>query len=88
MEDKFKDWVLKQLESELPSADVERAMDYADDLLHGLKTFRTYPQGVVVYGSARVKPNDKYAVKARELGGFQLKRRRLHYNMSDHLYLC
>ena len=69
MEDKFKDWVLKQLESELPAADVERAMDYADDLLHGLKTFRTYPQGVVVYGSARVKPNEKYAIKARELGG-------------------
>ncbi len=69
MEEKFKKWVEDQLENELPGADVERAMDYADDLLHGLKTMRTYPQGVVVYGSARVKPNEKYALAARELGG-------------------
>ena len=69
MEDKFKKWVEAKLESELPAADAERAMDYADDLLHGLKTIRTYPQGVVIYGSARLKPNDKYAVAARELGG-------------------
>ena len=69
MEEKFNQWVEDQLENELPGADVERAMDYADDLLHGLKTMRTYPQGVVIYGSARVKPNDKYALAARELGG-------------------
>lgn len=69
MEEKAKKWIEKKLESELPEADVERAMSYADDLLHGLKIMRTFPQGVVVYGSARVKPNEKYALAARELGG-------------------
>lgn len=60
----------KELEflQELDEHDRDRAMQYARDLLQGLKTVRTYPQGVTVFGSARMKENDKYYQKARELG--------------------
>lgn len=53
---------------ELDEHDRDRAMQYAHDLLQGLKTVRTYPQGVTVFGSARLKESDKYYKKARELG--------------------
>lgn len=56
--------VLQQLET----ADVERAKAYAKDLENGLKIVRTYPQGVTIFGSARISPNSKYCRKARELG--------------------
>lgn len=52
----------------LEEADFERARAYATDLLRGLKIVRTFPQGVTVFGSARLKENDKYYKKARELG--------------------
>lgn len=56
--------VLKQLEA----ADVERAKAYANDLERGLKEIRTYPQGVTIFGSARLAQDNKYCKKARELG--------------------
>ena len=56
--------ILKQLEA----ADVERAKAYANDLIRGLKTVRSFPQGVTVYGSARLPQGHKYCKKARELG--------------------
>lgn len=56
--------VLKQLES----ADVERAKAYARDLEQGLKIVRTYPQGVTIFGSARLGQDNKYCLKARQLG--------------------
>lgn len=56
--------ILKQLEA----ADVERAKAYANDLERGLKIVRTYPQGVTIFGSARLAPDSKYCKKARELG--------------------
>lgn len=56
--------VLKQLEV----ADVERAKAYARDLEQGLKIVRTYPQGVTIFGSARLAQDNKYCKKARELG--------------------
>ncbi len=56
--------LLKQLEA----ADVERAKAYANDLIRGLKTVRSFPQGVTVYGSARLPQDNKYCKKARELG--------------------
>lgn len=56
--------ILKQLEA----ADVERAKAYANDLERGLKIVRTYPQGVTIFGSARLAPDNKYCKKARELG--------------------
>lgn len=55
---------LKQLEVQ----DVERAKAYARDLEQGLKIVRTYPQGVTIFGSARLAQDSKYCKKARELG--------------------
>lgn len=52
----------------LEEADVERARAYATDLGRGLKIVRTFPQGVTIFGSARLKENSKYCIKARELG--------------------
>lgn len=56
--------ILKQLEA----ADIERAKAYANDLERGLKIVRTYPQGVTIFGSARLSQDSKYCKKARELG--------------------
>ncbi len=56
--------ILKQLEV----ADIERAKAYANDLERGLKIVRTYPQGVTIFGSARLSQDSKYCKKARELG--------------------
>ena len=54
--------------AELESADYDRAQAYAKDLLNGLKIVRTFPQGVTVYGSARLKETNKYYKEARHLG--------------------
>lgn len=56
--------ILKQLNA----ADVARAKAYANDLERGLKIVRTYPQGVTIFGSARLPQENKYCKKARELG--------------------
>lgn len=56
--------ILKQLEK----ADAARAKDYANDLVRGLKIVRTFPQGVTIFGSARLPQDNKYCKKARELG--------------------
>lgn len=53
---------------ELEATDVERAKAYANDLIRGLKTVRTYPQGVTIFGSARLPQDNRYCKKARELG--------------------
>ncbi|MBR0431378.1 TIGR00730 family Rossman fold protein, partial [Candidatus Saccharibacteria bacterium] len=53
---------------ELSIADLERAQAYARDLGRGLKIIRTFPQGVTIFGSARLPQNNKYCVAARELG--------------------
>lgn len=60
----FNEEELKQLEA----ADVERAKAYARDLEEGLKIVRTFPQGVTIFGSARLPQDNKYCKKARELG--------------------
>lgn len=52
----------------MKKADIERFSDYQKDLERGLKMVRTYPQGVTIYGSARIKENTKYYNAARELG--------------------
>ena len=54
--------------AELESSDYDRAQAYAKDLLNGLKIVRTFPQGVTIYGSARIKENNKYYKAARRLG--------------------
>lgn len=50
--------MLKQLEA----ADIERAKAYANDLERGLKIVRTFPQGVTIFGSARLPQDNKYCV--------------------------
>lgn len=58
----------QKLIEELTIADLERAEAYAKDLGRGLKIVRTFPQGVTIFGSARLPETDKYCQKARELG--------------------
>ena len=53
---------------ELESADYDRAQAYAKDLIAGLKIVRTFPQGVTIFGSARIRETSKYYKSARELG--------------------
>ncbi|QQS17455.1 TIGR00730 family Rossman fold protein [Candidatus Saccharibacteria bacterium] len=48
--------------------DIERSSRYAKDLTAGLETIKTYPQGVTVFGSARLSEDNPYYIKARELG--------------------
>lgn len=53
---------------DLTIEDIERSVRYAKDLTQGLTKIKTYPQGVTVFGSARLKEDNQYYVKARELG--------------------
>ena len=48
--------------------DLERINAYAKDLASGLKLVRTFPQGVTVFGSARLTQDNKYCEMARQLG--------------------
>ncbi|MBQ6355446.1 TIGR00730 family Rossman fold protein [Candidatus Saccharibacteria bacterium] len=69
MEKEAEKW-LKSLEKlGVLKPDIERSLAYAKDLEYGLRMIRTYPQGVTVFGSARIDENDKYYKAARELGG-------------------
>lgn len=58
----------KKFFESLEEADKERAQAYARDLGRGLKIVRTFPQGVTVFGSARLSQENIYCKKARELG--------------------
>lgn len=52
----------------LSIADLERATDYMRDLTRGLQIIRSFPQGVTIFGSARLPQSNKYCKKAFELG--------------------
>ena len=58
-----------ELLKNLSIADLERAQAYARDLGHGLEIIRTFPQGVTIFGSARIKADTKFYNLARTLGG-------------------
>lgn len=58
----------KTIIDSLEEADIIRAKAYSNDLLRGLKIVRTFPQGVTIFGSARLKETNKYCKAARELG--------------------
>ena len=58
----------KKFFESLEEADKERAGAYAKDLGRGLKIVRTFPQGVTIFGSARLPQDNIYCKKARELG--------------------
>ena len=67
--------ILKQISPEdeailqgINPADMKRAHKYALDLGRGLNILRTFPQGVTIFGSARLKEDNRYYKMARELG--------------------
>lgn len=49
-------------------ADLERAEAYSKDLGNGLQIIRSFPQGVTVFGSARLPQDSKYCQMAFRLG--------------------
>lgn len=58
----------EELLKKLSIADLERASAYAKDLGRGLQIVRTFPQGVTVFGSARLPQESKYCKMAYDLG--------------------
>lgn len=63
----------EELLKKLSIEDLERASAYARDLGHGLQTVRALPQGVTIFGSARLPQDNKYCQMAYELGGLLAK---------------
>lgn len=68
MDKTLKNWLQEISKNQLNSTDVERSLAYARDLEHGLRLIRTYPQGVTIFGSARLSEHHPDYRKARELG--------------------
>lgn len=62
-----------ELLKKLSIADLERANAYAKDLSSGLQIVRSFPQGVTIFGSARLSQDNKYCQMAYELGGLLAK---------------
>lgn len=58
----------EELLKKLSIADLERANAYAKDLGRGLQIVRSFPQGVTIFGSARLGQDSKYCEMAFELG--------------------
>lgn len=58
----------EELLRKLSIADLERANAYAKDLGRGLQIVRSFPQGVTIFGSARLKQDSKYCQMAFDLG--------------------
>ena len=58
----------QELFKKLSIADLERAQAYVKDLGQGLQIVRTFPQGVTIFGSARLPQDNKYCLKAAKLG--------------------
>ena len=63
----------EELLKRLSIADLERANAYARDLGGGLQIVRSFPQGVTVFGSARLPQDNKYGKMAYKLGGLLAK---------------
>lgn len=63
----------EELLKKLSVADIERANAYARDLGQGLTIVRSFPQGVTIFGSARLPKEHKYCKMAYELGGLLAK---------------
>ena len=58
----------KKLIEKMTIEDLERINAYAKDLASGLKLVRTFPQGVTIFGSARLPQDNKYCEMAADLG--------------------
>ena len=63
----------EELLKKLSIADLERANAYARDLGQGLQIVRSFPQGVTIFGSARLPQDSKFCKMAYELGGLLAK---------------
>lgn len=63
----------EEILKKLSIADLERANAYAKDLGSGLQIVRSFPQGVTIFGSARLPQDHKYCKMAYELGGLLAK---------------
>lgn len=63
----------EEILKKLSIADLERANAYARDLTMGLQIVRSFPQGVTIFGSARLPQDNKYCKMAYELGGLLAK---------------
>lgn len=59
----------QELLKKLSIADLERANAYAKDLGRGLQIVRSFPQGVTIFGSARLPQDNPYCLLAYKLGG-------------------
>lgn len=58
----------EQLIEKMTIEDLERINAYSKDLAAGLKMVRSFPQGVTIFGSARLPQDSKYCEMARQLG--------------------
>ena len=58
-----------ELLKKLSIEDLEHANAYAKDLTMGLQIIRSFPQGVTIFGSARLPQDSKYCQMAYQLGG-------------------
>ncbi|MBR2855501.1 TIGR00730 family Rossman fold protein [Candidatus Saccharibacteria bacterium] len=58
----------EEILKKLSITDLERANAYAKDLGQGLQIVRTFPQGVTIFGSARLPQDSKYCKMAFSLG--------------------
>lgn len=63
----------EEILKKLSIADLERANLYAKDLGAGLQIVRSFPQGVTIFGSARLPQDHKYCKMAYALGGLLAK---------------
>ena len=63
----------EELLKKLSIAELERANAYAKDLSSGLQIVRSFPQGVTIFGSARLPQEHKYCKMAYKLGGLLAK---------------
>jgi len=58
----------KDLIEKMTIEDLERINAYSKDLATGLKMVRSFPQGVTIFGSARLPQDVRYCEMAAELG--------------------
>ena len=58
----------EELLKKLSIEDLERANAYAKDLMGGMQVVRSFPQGVTIFGSARLPQDNKYCQMAYKLG--------------------
>ncbi len=59
----------EEILKKLSIADLERANAYAKDLTMGLQIVRRFPQGVTIFGSARLPQENEFCQMAYKLGG-------------------